>query len=127
MFDKKILIVEDEFDILEPFCDYLSRKGFKNVMGAKTIDDALKKIEKEKPDLILLDIEMDESKNGMDILKLTKERLSPDSKIVMISGYKDVYEAEACRFGASEFWKKPILPGQALNKIFQILSEKQGG
>lgn len=124
MFDKKILIVDDEIDILEPFCDYLSLKGFKNILGAVTASEALEKIEKEKPDLVLLDIELNESINGMEILRRTREELSPGSKIVMISGYKDEYEADSYRLGANEFWKKPILPRQVLEKIIKILSEK---
>jgi len=122
MFDKKILIVDDELDIREPFRDYLSMKGFKNIMTAEKANEALEKIEKEKPDLVLLDIQLKDEIDGMEILKRTKEKLSPASKVIMISGHREEYEQNSYKLGADDFWKKPILPNQIMEGIKKALT-----
>lgn len=121
MFSKSILIVDDELDIVEPFQDYLSLKGFKNTFYALDGDTALALIKKEKPDLILLDIQLKNDLDGIQILKQTKSLLSPASKIIMISGHGDTYEYLAIESGADGFWKKPVLPNQLLESIKKIL------
>ena len=122
MFDKKILIVDDELDIREPLSHYLLMKGFKNVMTAEKANEALEKIEKHKPDLVLLDIQLKDEIDGMEILKRTKEKLSPASKIIMVSGHKEEYEHESYKLGADDFWKKPILPNQIMEGIKKALT-----
>ncbi len=121
MFNKKILIVDDEIDIVEPFQDYLSLKGFKNTLYALDGDVALAIINNEKPDLILLDIQLKNDLDGIQILKQTKSILSPTSKIIIISGHGDTYENLAIESGADGFWKKPVLPKQLLESITKIL------
>ena len=122
MFDKKILIVDDEIDIREPFSDYLSLKGFKNILCAGNPSEALAIIEKQKPDLILLDIQLKDAINGIEILKRTKEKLSPDSKVIMVSGHREEYEEGAYQLGAYDFWKKPIMPNQIMEGVAKALS-----
>ena len=123
MFNKKILIVEDEFDIRESFEEYLSFMGFKNVLSAANPDEALEKIEQHKPDLILLDIQLKNPINGVEILKRTKEQLSPASKVIMVSGHREEFEETCYKLGAAAFWKKPILSSQIVEGIKKALSE----
>ncbi len=55
---KKIMVVDDELDILEPIKETLERGGYA-VVTASSADDCLKKVQTgEKPDLILMDIIM---------------------------------------------------------------------
>ena len=121
MFNKKILIVDDDIDIREPFNDYLILKGFKNVICAATPAEALALIEAHKPDLILLDIQLKDRINGIEILKRTKETLSPGSKVIMISGHRDEYEEKSYKLGADSFWGKPIRSEQILEGIKKYL------
>lgn len=120
MFDKSILIVEDSEDIRAPMIRFFTRKGFQKVQGAAKAEEALAKIEKEKPDLILLDIQLEDVIDGVEILKMTKTRLSPASLIVMLSGHKDLYEQTCKELGAYDSWGKPIDPNEMLERVKKI-------
>lgn len=67
----KILIVEDEQDMLEALVDKLTSEGFK-IIEAKNGEDGLEKALKEQPDLILLDIVMPKM-DGMTMMKKLRE------------------------------------------------------
>jgi len=68
--NKKILIIEDEKDIVELLSFNLTREGF-DVISANTGEEGLQKAEKEIPDLILLDI-MLPGLNGIDVCRSLK-------------------------------------------------------
>jgi len=71
---KRILIIEDDKFLLKLYSDKLKREGFE-VSMAISGEEGLGKVEREKPDLVLLDIILPQ-KNGFDILgeiKLNKE------------------------------------------------------
>jgi CheY-like chemotaxis protein len=125
MFNKKILIVDDDVLNKDLLADYLMRKGFKNVLTAAKADETLQKIKTEKPDLIILDIALEDYIDGVEILRRTKAGLSPNSKVVMLSGHKGAYENECQRLGAVEFWSKPIKPNVILENIKRLLSTPQ--
>jgi len=83
---KKILIVDDDQDFRASMSALLKPKGYDiNEEGNKT--DALKSIQLEKPDIILLDIDMTTDKEGLELaVELQK---SPDFKkipVIIISG-----------------------------------------
>lgn len=122
MFNKKILIVDDDVLNKDLLADYLIRKGFKNVLTAAKADESLEIIEREKPDFIILDIQLEDHIDGVEILRRTKARLSQNSKVVMLSGHKDAYEDECLQLGAMEFWGKPIKPNVILESVKRILS-----
>ena len=67
MEHKKILVVDDEEDILELLRFNLSREGYK-ISTAETGEEALKKAEKNNPDLIVLDLMLP----GIDGLEVTR-------------------------------------------------------
>jgi len=77
---KKILIADDEPDILEIIQYNLAREGFQ-VSAAKDGDEALVKAKAEHPDLIILDIMMPK-KNGVEVCQIL--RLQPAFKDTMI-------------------------------------------
>ena len=53
---KKILIVDDEADLLEMVISILEQDGFKEMKTAKTVSEALKMCRDWKPDLAILDV-----------------------------------------------------------------------
>jgi len=67
----KILIVEDEQDLLEALVDKFTREGFKT-LEARNGEEGLERALKEHPDLILLDIVMPKM-DGMTMLKNLRE------------------------------------------------------
>lgn len=102
----KVLIVDDEIEIVEFLNNFLQRKGVK-VFTAINADDALAIFHKEKPSLILLDVSMP-GNDGFTVLKTVKE-LSPQTKVVMITAKDDrASTMKAKKLDADNYLIKPI-------------------
>mgnify|MGYP001558658592 CR=1 FL=1 len=76
----KILLIEDDKFLIKLYSEKLVREGFE-VSMAISGEEGLKKIEREKPDLILLDIILPQ-KNGFDILSEVK--LNPNTNTIPV-------------------------------------------
>ncbi len=101
-----VLIVDDETTIIESLEGILSDDGFE-VIHAYNGYEALKKIEAESPDIILLDIWMP----GMDGIETLKEikKSFPSIPVVMITGHGTIESAvDATKSGAYDFLEKPL-------------------
>ena len=116
----KLLIVEDEIDMRECMCDFLSDNY--TVHNAKDAKTALSILAKH-PDIsiVLLDIGLPD-RSGLDILPLIK---SETRDIIIISAYSDkAYAIKAIRDGAYDYIIKPFLK-EALLNIVSKAAEKQ--
>ncbi len=103
---KRILIVDDEKDIVEAIANILSMEGYA-ILKAFRGYDAVKIAVAEKPDLIILDVKMP-IMDGMDTLHELR-RNGVGSPVIIISGHGDVKTAvEAVRLGAFDFLEKPL-------------------
>jgi len=101
-----VLIVDDEATIIESLEGILSDDGFE-VMHAFNGYEALKKIESQSPDIVLLDIWMP----GMDGIETLKEikKIAPALPVVMITGHGTIESAvDATKSGAYDFLEKPL-------------------
>ena len=101
-----VLIVDDEVTIIESLKGILSDDGFE-VIHAFNGYEALKKIEIESPDIVLLDIWMP----GMDGIETLKEikKIAPNLPVVMITGHGTIESAvDATKSGAYDFLEKPL-------------------
>ncbi len=101
-----VLIVDDEITIIESLEGILSDDGFE-VMHAFNGYEALKKIETDSPDIVLLDIWMP----GMDGIETLKEikKIAPSLPVVMITGHGTIESAvDATKSGAYDFLEKPL-------------------
>ena len=103
-----ILIVDDERDIRELVGDILRDEGHE-VRLAWDSDSTFAEINKEAPDLIILDIWLRDSKlDGIDILKSVR-RDNPSIPVVIISGHGNIEIAVAAvKQGAYDFIEKPF-------------------
>jgi len=72
MPEKKILIIDDDIDLVEAMRLTLESAGF-NVMDAQEGQKGLEKVKNENPDLILLDVMMPQM-NGLDALKILVDK-----------------------------------------------------
>ncbi|OQY50292.1 MAG: Fis family transcriptional regulator [Desulfobacteraceae bacterium 4572_89] len=111
-----VLIVDDESTIIESLEGILSDDGFE-VMHAFNGYEALKKIESQSPDIVLLDIWMP----GMDGIETLKEikRTSPNLPVVMITGHGSIESAvDATKSGAFDFLEKPL----SIDKVMVTIS-----
>ena len=101
-----ILAVDDEVTILDSLSGILSDEGFE-VLTAFNGYEALKIIEEESPDLVLLDIWMP----GIDGIETLREikRTNPFLQVVIISGHGTIETAvKATKLGAYDFIEKPL-------------------
>jgi DNA-binding response OmpR family regulator len=113
----KIAIIDDDPDIIEATSMLLNAKGY-NVVTAGNVPDALELIEKEKPDLMILDVMMEEPDDGFYLAnKFRKNGIT--TPIIMLTS---VAKATGMFFGTdtvpvNEFLEKPVPPAKLLEKI----------
>ncbi len=108
--DATILVVDDEQDIRDASERILVRTGFQ-VLKASHGDEALNILDKDRIDIVLLDLKMP----GMDGLEVLKRihKLSEIIQVIVITGYATVETAiEAMKQGAYDFIPKPFEPDQ---------------
>ena len=120
---KKILFIEDEFDQIRMLKIRLEASGFEFI-SAMDGEEGLWKAQREKPDLILLDIVIPKL-DGYEVCKRLKQ--SPDTKnipiiILSASGLKDVEES-CLTIGADDFVRKPYNSEGLVSKIKLFLNE----
>ena len=117
----KILIVDDEPDILE-FLQYnLTKEGYK-VFTSENGKNALELIKVENPHLILLDIMMPEI-DGIDLCKMIRKLPNGDSFIIAFLTALDEEHTEinALEIGGDDFINKPIKPNVLSSRIKALL------
>jgi two-component system, NtrC family, response regulator AtoC len=101
-----ILVVDDDGDIRDILSETLNSLGSR-VITAANGQECLDKVDKEGPELVLLDIEMP-VKNGLEVLKELRRR-GRDTTAIMITAYGTIERAvQAMREGAFDFITKPF-------------------
>jgi DNA-binding response OmpR family regulator len=91
---KKILIIEDEKDLLLLVFNALRREGF-SVIGAKDGPQGLRLVQDEKPDLVILDLDLP-GINGLTLLKkMREEEEFKDTAVIVFSNSADTGDISA--------------------------------
>jgi DNA-binding response OmpR family regulator len=102
----KILTVDDEMGIDSFFYEFFTRRNFE-VFNALSGEEALRVVKKERPKIVLLDINM-RGMNGIETLKKIKE-IDKDIYVIMVTGVKDDdVKKIAEEFGADDYITKPL-------------------
>lgn len=119
MYDKSILVIDDELDLLVMIKSIFNRAGYKNVITAASAREALSIISKRMPDMIILDIMMPE----MDGFELLQEIRAISKVPVLILTAKGGAEDRFSGFelGADDYLIKPFLPKELLLRVGAIL------
>ncbi|MBS8266677.1 sigma-54-dependent Fis family transcriptional regulator [Mesobacillus boroniphilus] len=101
----RLLIVDDEQDLLELLVRRLKRKGF-DVDSAGTAEDALELVKKNEYDIGVYDIRLP-NMDGIELLKETK-KVQPDIEVLILTGHGTIDTAiEAMKVGAFDYITKP--------------------
>jgi two-component system, OmpR family, alkaline phosphatase synthesis response regulator PhoP len=118
---KKILIADDEPDILEILSFNLKGEGYE-VITAKNGDEAIDKAKAFKPDLIILDMMMP-GKNGMEVCNILRTQSAfAGTLIVFLTAINDENtEIKSLENGADDYLTKPISPKVLLSKVSSLL------
>ena len=124
--DTRILLVDDEPDILEILDYNISGEGYQ-VKRAKNGLEALEKAHKWKPHLILLDVMMPEMDGIEACEQLRKNTSLSEVVIVFLTARSEDYSQVAgLEAGADDYITKPIKPKVLLSKIKAILRRFKG-
>ena len=120
----KLLIVDDEIDVRE-FAKRFFVKRKIDVFTASGGLDALKIIAQDEPDLVLLDVQMEEF-SGIEVLKKLREDQN-NIKVIMVTGAEDpAIIDEANSLGAKGYIHKPLVL-EELEKIVMDELSAVGG
>jgi len=120
MYDRNILIVDDEESLRLTFEMFLRREGYESVKVAATLKQAIELINSYSFDLIISDIVLEGDK-GTDLLRHIRE-IGVTCPVVMITGFPNLDSAsEAVRYGAFDYLSKPVNKEKLLKIVTQAL------
>ena len=115
------MIVDDEKSIRQSLSDVLRDEGF-DVILASDGHRALKMLDSNRPDLVILDIWMPVM-DGTEVLKEIKAR-QPDLQVIMISGHGNIEAAvKTIKLGAYDYIEKPLSLEAVLLTVKRALNE----
>jgi len=117
----KILLVDDGEDLCRLFTESLGREGFQ-VVAVSSGHEALALVELEPPDLIVLDLVMQEM-DGLEILRRLRKRAEAVKVVVLTAHGTAQRVRDAMALGVREFLGKPF----DLNRLLRIVAEEVGG
>ncbi len=113
-----ILIVDDEKRLVSLVESYLTQEGYR-VSTAYNGREALTVVQKEKPDLIILDIMMPEM-NGYDFMRI--HRTKHDTPIIMLTAkVEDDDKIIGLELGADDYVVKPFKPRELMARVRNVL------
>jgi DNA-binding NtrC family response regulator len=111
----RVLLVDDEEDFLTTLAERLETRGL-TVSAVTKGEDAVKKVDEQKFDLIVLDLAMP-GIDGLETLKRIKAK-QPDAEIIILSGQGSIRTSiEAMKLGAEDFLQKPVNITDLMDKI----------
>ena len=121
----KILIVDDEKDILEFLSYNLRKEGFE-ILTANNGQEGLEMATKEVPDLIILDVMMPEM-DGIEACEKIRENPSLEDTLVLFLTARAEEYSELAGFtaGADDYITKPIKPKLLISRVKAILKRKR--
>lgn len=118
----RILCVDDEQSVQDLVSTHLMLQGFE-VRTAANGEEAIKCLESESFDLLLLDIEMPKM-NGLEVLRYMKIR-HIDVHPIMLTGADDLQALNECaRWGAFDYLPKPYNFHELMDSIDRVLADK---
>lgn len=120
--EKKILVVDDQKALT------LSLSGFFSYMGYKMLNafdgkQALEIIEAERPDVVLLDMQIP-GIHGIGVLKDVRKRY-PEMKVLIITAYDEETKEIVENIGIDGFFPKPIVLTELTRRIEEVLATKE--
>ncbi len=103
--EEKVLLIDDEKDFIDALGERMTNRGM-NVSTTTSAKDAVKMVEEESYDAILLDLQMPEM-DGIEALKAIK-KINPDMQVILLTGHATVEKGiEAMKLGAMDLIEKP--------------------
>ena len=122
--NEMVLVVDDEPKIAKLARDYLERSGF-HVATAADGDAALAAVRRERPDLVVLDLNLPGS-DGLDVCRAI--RRDTDVPIIMLTARADETDRLiGLELGADDYVTKPFSPRELVARVRAVLRRVHGG
>lgn len=127
----KILILDDDADLLN-LAKLVLEKHNMEIMGSQSSEDAYKKLAKSKPDLIILDVMLQEEKDGFEICRDLKSRPEYQNiPVLMLTGINEYYpfdfKPEEAWLPSDGFLDKPFEPEVLVGRVKRLLDIEEAG
>jgi CheY-like chemotaxis protein len=120
---RRILVVDDSEDVRDFFQIALEMAGYE-IDTADNGEEALARLRRRRPDLIILDVVMPRMDGLELLLKLRSDFAPPIPPAILVSGF-DLTEDEALRRGAVRFLPKPVDPHDLLDAVADVLGGRR--
>jgi len=116
----KVAIVDDEVDLRENIAGYVdAAKGFRCSSVYSSAEEALMHLPKEKPDVVLMDINLG-GMSGIECVRQLKPQM-PATQVVMLTVFEDTEKIfSALAAGASGYLLKRLAPAKLLEAIREV-------
>src|SRR5258708_30660182 len=119
----RILVIDDEAAIRDSLKMTLEYEGYEFV-GAATGQEGLALVEREAPDLVLLDVKMP-GMDGLEVLERLRS-INDTLPVVVVSGHGTISTAvEATKKGAFDFIEKPFASDRVLVSLRNALDQRR--
>ena len=116
---KRILLVDDEQELLDMVVSILKGDGYENIVTAKSVSEAFSLAEETVPELAILDVMLPDG-NGFDLMERLKS--NGDYPILFLTARgEDDDKFKGFGLGADDYIVKPFLPKELLFRVAAIL------
>jgi CheY-like chemotaxis protein len=129
MKKNKVLLVDDDPDLISAFEAILYSRDYQ-VVSAMNKSDALRRLETSQPDIVILDVMMEEEHDGFELAREFKKKY-PELPVIMLTGISEVtgvnFRAAAADpdwLPADEYLDKPVSPDELIRTIEELLTKE---
>jgi DNA-binding response OmpR family regulator len=120
---KKVLVVDDELEIVRVVRSYLEKSGFQ-VVTASNGKEALFAARHEKPDLVVLDLQMPEM-DGLEFTRAVRSEQPHVAIIMLTARVEEMDRILGLELGADDYVTKPFSPGELVARVRAVLRRSQ--
>ena len=119
LHSKKILLVDDEPELLKMLQTFLAEEGFENIVSAVTMKSGLDAARSESPDLAILDVMLPDG-DGFSLMR--QIRTFSEMPIIFLTAKDEAADKLAgLGLGADDYVAKPFLPQELLLRIYAVM------
>lgn len=119
LHSKKLLLVDDEPELLKMVSAILKDAGFENIVVAASVKEGVVEAKKEKPDLAILDVMLPDG-DGFSLMQ--QLRTFTDVPVIFLTAKDEAADKLAgLGLGADDYISKPFLPQEFLLRVYAVL------
>lgn len=119
LHSKKLLLVDDEPELLKMVSNILKDTGFENIIVTMSVKETVSAAKKEKPDLMVLDVMLPDG-DGFSLMQ--QLRVFTDVPVIFLTAKDETADKLAgLGLGADDYISKPFMPQELLLRIYAVL------